>query len=169
MGKLAAIGVLFCIPFILLVGRGIVRDIEYEQNCGGHLKRAGDASSIPIARQELEVAVNWLEATNKTTGYTSIIYKTPEDDIGFWYKNLMSALDQARKAESNPSLTKLEESNELMKLREVVLDHGDSGEKVTAPGMVSVYPDQQLYFWGGLFTLVLGGVGVLMVAVAVKG
>ena len=80
------LAVLFCIVFGVWGTIRTVKSIVFNIECNGHLKRAADASTIELAKQELTTAITYLEKKDITTGYTSILYKTPDEDIGFWYK-----------------------------------------------------------------------------------
>ena len=135
----------------------VVKMIQFDQNCGGYLKRAGDANTIETAREQLAIAVNYIERNNLTNGYTSVVYNTPDEDLGFWYKNLFQALSELEdmKADAAP----LERSNMLMKLRETLLDSGSDGDEVTIPGGISRFPHNTGYAIFGLLTFILGFVG----------
>lgn len=129
----------------------VVMGIHFKQGCGGHLKRAADANTIEIAESELKMAIDYMEANNLTTGYTSVLWKTPDEDIQFWYNNIKTSYQEliALKDDS-PSM---EKSNMLMKLRETILDHGDKGDNLTTPNGISRYPNNALIgtlFWIGL-------------------
>lgn len=123
---------------IVVWGIYIVCAITFNVNCGGHLKRAADSSTIEMAKKELDVAIAYLEKEGLTEGYTSVIYKTPNEDIGFWYSNLKSASEELGAISS--SATTLEKSNALMKLRETLLDTVENSETVTKPVGISRYP-----------------------------
>ena len=135
----------------------IVISIQLDQDCTGHLKRAADANTIEIAKQEIDVAVNYLEANELTTGYTSIFYRTPDEDIEFWYNNLKAA--QLELATVSDSATQLERSNILIKLRETLIDHtGKSGDKITCPDGLSRYPNNGLFaLWLNLSWILMAG------------
>jgi hypothetical protein len=124
-----------------------VKEVQYNRNCGGHLKRAADANTVDIAETELQMAVGYLKMKGMTTGYTSILYNTPSEDVGFWYNNLNASL---RELDHLPATASpLERSNMLMKLRETLLDHGAHGDGVTEPDGITVYPNNLAYaFWG---------------------
>lgn len=68
--------------------------IDFNREVGGHLKRAADANTVELARKEMETAVTYLERNGLTTGYTSILYRTPDEDIEFWHQNLRASLDE---------------------------------------------------------------------------
>jgi hypothetical protein len=128
----------------------IVMGINFNRNCGGYLKRAADSNSIEMAKTELSRAINYLELRGDTLGYTSVIYKTPDEDIAFWYHNIKSCWRQMN--EININTTELEKTNVLMKLRETLLDNkGETGDQLTKPNGISKFPNN--VFWALLSTL----------------
>lgn len=164
--KIAGIflGIFLCLViatwFVVREYKTIVFGIEVK----GHLKRAADANTVEMATKEMNIALNYLEAHNLTEGYTSIIYKTPDEDIGFWYQNLKQATDELNKV--NPETTQLEKSNLLMKLRETLLDDdGDDGPKVTVPAGIAIYPYNKAFCIWGIMGLVLALFGWLLIQV----
>lgn len=126
--------------FVLLatIGTYIGMGIVFNVNCSGHLKRAADANTIEIAKTELDIALEYLEQEGLTEGYTSVLYKTPDEDISFWYSNLKAASVELGNISADAST--LETSNALMKLRETLLDKGEKSEHITAPAGISRYP-----------------------------
>ena len=157
-------GIFGFIPFIMWTIYSIHAGITYDQDVGGHLKRAADANSVALAVQELDVAINNMEERGYTEGYTSIVYNTPDEDVGFWYTNIkasrMNLLNLPKNADP------LTVSNELMKLRETLLDHGDSGEHVTDPPGIKLFPANTAYAffgWGGVILAV-----VTLIVIVVK-
>ena len=133
-------GVISC----FFVGTYYVNQISLNQNCIGYLKRAADANSIELAKRELEKTIFYAEKNGLTNGYTSVLYKTPDEDIEFWYKNLKSSLDEIDKLDS--TTTQMEKSNILMKLRETLTDSSTKGLSLTYPKGLSRYPNNLL--WG---------------------
>jgi hypothetical protein len=154
-GFLVTVGLVL---FLIWGGARIVNDIQFDRNCEGYLKRASDANTVELAEKNLAVAVEHLERNNMTSGHTSILYRTPDEDVGFWYDNLSAALLELR--EIDEEATQLERTNILMKLRESLLDEGEGGSSVTAPPGIAVFPANKAYaLWGvlsGLMVLVFG-------------
>jgi len=111
-----------------------------KQNVTGYIKRAADANTIELANQELTRVLDYLEANDMTEGYTSVLWQTPDEDIGFWYNNLKASQKELATLNSNSAL---EKTNVLMKLRETLLDQGER-TKVTVPSGLSVYPNNKL-------------------------
>lgn len=136
----------------------VVKNITLKQNCTGYLKRAADANTVEFAKEQLEKAISYLEAKNLTSGYTSVLWKTPDEDIEFWYKNLKASQTELSKVDSTTS--SLEKTNMLMKLRETLIDVGDEGDELTVPKGLSRYPNNLL--WGILLWFSVS----LLVAVA---
>lgn len=120
-----------------------VKNIQFTQNCKGHLKRAADANTIELAKSELTQALVYAERHNLTSGYTSVIYRTPDEDIAFWYNNIKSSLNEL---EALPiSVAPLERSNMLMKLRETLLDNSEEGTSVTYPSGIQRFPNNVMW------------------------
>ncbi len=156
------------VGLVLLSGVRVMACIAFDQNCEGQLKQAADANTLDLAHERLSIAVDYATAEGLTEGYTSIMYKTPSDDIGFWYKNLTET--QAKLAAAkNRELSESEEAQILDKVRETLIDRGDNGDEVTAPGGISIYPNNRLidyslwvfgimFFFSGGYILVIGPV-----------
>lgn len=106
--------------------------------------------------ETLSIVIAYAEAHGMTTGYTSIVYNTPDEDLGFWYRNLVASRDEL--ARVRPETTPLERSNLLIKLRETLLDHGKNGDSVTDPDGIELWPYNLAYaVWGWLSLLSLFG------------
>lgn len=139
--------VLLCVPLLMWGGVRTYKSITFNIEVTGHLKRAADANTVELAAKEMAAVVGYLEANSLTTGYTSVLYRTPDEDIAFWYTNLKDSLTELRAV--RPDATQLEKSNVLMKLRETLLDQGEKSAHVTRPDGISVYPNNVAYaFWG---------------------
>lgn len=140
-------------PFL---GWGLTRcvcAIQYGRHCGGHLKRAADANTVELAKEEMETVVNYLNDHNMTKGYTAILWTTPDTDVGFWYKNLSQSLEELRQIQ--PEASKLEQTNMLMKLRETLVDEGQS-VSVTQPSGISIFPYNIAFAaWGWISALLV--------------
>ena len=155
MGKWFS-AVLFAGSVVLLLSWMGVRGynaITFNQDISGHLKRAADANTIELATKEMETALGSIEQRGLTSGYTSILYKTPDEDINFWYSNLSDSLSELKTV--NPNASQLEKSNVLMKLRETLLDSGEKSTSITCPSGISVYPYNTAFcIWGWLSLIV---------------
>lgn len=123
-------------------GITVQRSIIFSQYCGGYLKQAADASSISTALDRLNLAIEYIEENNLTEGYTSIIYKTQDEDLRFWYHNILDAREQLTLSLNG---SKLEQDNALMRVREALTDNGEEGTKVTIPDGISRYPHNTIF------------------------
>jgi hypothetical protein len=148
-----ALAILCTAFFLIWMGVRIVAGINFDRNCEGYLKRAADANTVDLAAENLEVAVKYAEQNGLTSGFTSVVYRTPDEDMGFWYKNLTASLKELRAIK--PETPQLERTNVLMKLRETLLDQGER-TSVTAPSGISVYPSNGMYAFWGLISFILG-------------
>ncbi|KKM86530.1 hypothetical protein LCGC14_1278070 [marine sediment metagenome] len=157
---------LLILGLVLTVGWSstvVVRGIQFDRGAEGYLKRAADANTVELAETQLRIAVDYIEQKNLTEGYTSIIYRTPDEDVGFWYTNLKISLEELHELDSTSTV--LERSNMLMKLRETLLDDASDGVSITTPSGISLFPmNTGLAVWGmiGLVMLCVGGVWVLI-------
>lgn len=146
--------------FVLWAGVRVYNAILFDKDCGGYLKRAADANTVELAKAELNKALTYMEQHNMTEGYTSIIYRTPDEDIGFWYTNLKNSHQELM--ELDPDSPPLERSNMLMKLRETILDEGESIQ-VTNPSGISMFPHNGVVAVWGLFSfLMMGFSGIVL-------
>ena len=115
-----------------------VNHVQFQQNCGGYLKQAADANSVELALERLDKAIEYVEKNNLTTGYTSILWKTEDDNIEFWYRNLKTCQEELNDA---LDATQFEKTNVLMKVRESLTDDdGEHGTVLNVPKGISRYP-----------------------------
>ena len=112
--------------------------VEFNQNCTGYLKQAADANTIELAIDRLDKAIEYAESKNWTDGYTSVLWKTEDENIGFWYKNLKASRVELEKALFS---TQMEQTNVLMKLRETLTDNSENGTYITYPDGLWKYPN----------------------------
>jgi hypothetical protein len=152
-----------CVFIISIFGTCIYKNVTLRQNCTGYLKRAADANTVETAKSQLEKAISYMETHNLTNGYTSVLWKTPDEDIEFWYNNIKSSYNELCKV--TPETSSLEKTNMLMKLRETLLDSGSKGDSLTYPHGLSKYPDN--VFWAIMNSLAILALIVLVIYVAV--
>jgi hypothetical protein len=158
--------IILCLPFVALSSYRIYSRINFSIKCQRHLKRAADANSVKLALQEMDVVVLYLEQNNMTQGYTKVIYKTPDEDVGFWYENLKAARDELRRV--NPEATQLETSNILMKLRETILDESGQRTSVTMPQGIEVFPYNKLFAFAFVITGIICIIAVIYLLRTIK-
>ena len=146
---------------ITIFGFRIAKKVQFEQNVSGYLKRAADANTIELAEKELTKVIDFLEANNLTSGYTSIIWQTPDEDIDYWYRNLKASQVELQTLESESAL---EKTNVLIKLRETLLDVGER-TKVTVPDGLAVYSNNMMWAIFMLVATIVGSIGLMLPAV----
>jgi hypothetical protein len=160
----AMFGVLGILFFLAYFGVVIVKGIQFDRGCEGYLKRAADANTVQMAKEQLAIAISYADEHNLTKGFTSVIYTTPDEDVGFWYNNLKAS--HAELSAVTEDTSQLEKTNILMKLRETLLDDGEKGTDVTIPSGISVFPNNMAYGIWGIFSGILalfGGLGLFIV------
>lgn len=120
----------------------VVKHIQFSQDCSGYLKQAADANSVELAIDRLNIAIDYIEENNLTSGYTSVIYKTEDENVGFWYKNIVTCRDELISCVNG---SQFEQTNTLMKVRESLIDNGERGDTLTVPSGISRYPNNLGY------------------------
>ncbi len=162
MGKVIVVSILSCLLLVEYCSARVYKYVIFNIECGGHMKRAADANTVEMATQEMETVMAYLERGGMTRGYTSVLYRTPDEDVGFWYQNMKASLAELKSVKSDA--TSLEKSNILMKLRETLLDE-DRCTGVTVPAGISVYPHNTAYTFFGIFSLVMLIIGRVVAGV----
>ena len=119
-----------------------VKSIKFKQQCAGYLKQAADANTPEIALDRVTLALDYMEKNHLTEGYTSVVWRTEDENIGFWYKNVKACQEELAKCLDG---TQLEKSNVLMKVRESLTDNGEDGTTLTVPPGISRYPQNALF------------------------
>lgn len=150
------------IVFLLFLVIRIAASIRFEQQVDGHLAQAADANSIVLAEERLGIAQAKLDSlgicsANEQDCYTSILWRTPDEDVRFWRDNLTAAHEELQVLVAAGGVDNLTESNQLIKLRETLTsDYGGSTAVIVPPG-ISVYPHNAAFGWSlfASFTLLV--------------
>jgi hypothetical protein len=143
------------VPPALLVGCAVTmayKEYSARRDVIDYLKLAADAPTLRLAQRYLSTAVRNMEARGWTSGSTALFFKVPLRDIGFWYQNTKGELDELEALiAADPSLSPVDRSNVLVKLRETLMD----GNYLTFPEWGELAPYNALFFW----MVVVGAVG----------
>lgn len=168
MGKVSKVFSVLAIIATIVFGAWatvrIVKYVQFDLNCTQYIKRAADANTVELAKEELEKAISYAEENNLTEGTVSIFLHQPKNDVGYWYSNLTESYTELEKLPEDAS--SLEKTNVLMKLRETLTDENESGVVVTIPDGISIYPNNILYFWWGILSLIFGLIFWVMVRIS---
>lgn len=153
------VGLLLVVVAVLMTTVIAIRKIDAKQGCFGHLELAANANTVELAEKELGTALNYIEARGWTSGYTSVIYRTEDENVGFWYNNLKSAHEELLTLSDDSS--PLEKTNVLMKLRESLIVNKEHGDVISKPVGILYYPNN--LGWGIyrailIILFILGGV-----------
>ena len=157
------VGVILLLVSFIVPSVVIVKSIKFDQQCGGYLKQAADANTVELSLERITTALDYIEKHNLTDGYTSVLYRTEDENVGYWYRNIKACKEEL---EANVDASSLEKSNVLMKVRESLTDNGEHGTKLTVPDGISRYPYNLLFgilrvtnlivFFLGLFIFLKG-------------
>ena len=140
------IGLFLFLVSLIVPTTVLVKNIKFNQQCGGYLKQAADANTVELALERITIALDYIESHGLTEGYTSVLWKTEDENVGFWYRNINACREEL---ETGKGGTQLETTNLLMKVRESLLDNsGEGGDEITVPDGISRFPNNAL--WGVL-------------------
>ena len=134
-----------------------VKTIQFKQDCAGYLKQAADANTAAIALERITKALDYIERNRLTEGYTSVLWTTEDENVGFWYENIKACKSEL---EACLNSSQLEQTNVLMKVRESLMD----GEGLTIPNGISRYPNNAAWMIFGWLSalLIIGGIGWIL-------
>ena len=117
------------------------------------LFRSADANTAAIALDRVTKALDYIERNRLTKGYTSVLWTTEDENIGFWYENVKACKSEL---EACLNSSQLEQTNVLMKVRESLMD----GKELTIPNGISRYPNNAVWMIFGWLSslLIVGGI-----------
>ncbi len=113
--------------------------------CGDYFRRAARASDVETAGRELDRAVQYLERRGLTAGYTSVFWRSPDEDIGFWYRNVKTMQRELHAV--GPTASQATRSVVLIRFKDAVLKDNN----VISPDGIDIYPYNT--WLAGLFIL----------------
>lgn len=160
MKKIRMFAIIAVIVFCAWMTVRVIKSVQFDMGCTQYIKRAADASNIETAKGELAKAISYAEKNNLNEGVVSIFFHQPKNDVGYWYNNLKEAYSELESLSEDA--TSLEKTNVLMKLRETLTDEAETGISVTIPQGISIYPNNVLFFWWGLISVIFS-VGLWLV------
>lgn len=142
----------------------IVLSIQFDQKCSGHILNACNATTVELASSELRTALDYLEEKELITGYTSILYKTEKDNIGFFYNNVKNCYEYVETLKEQ----NIEPFNQALQLQSIkdklVAELGHKNGKaefIRKPQGISRYPHNLAYcIWvsSSILLLIIGSI-----------
>ena len=106
--------------------------------------------------------MNYIESHNLTSGYTSVLWRTEDENIEYWYRNIKACREEL---ENNIEASSLEKSNVLMKVRETLTDEGEKGTELTVPKGLSRYPYNLLFGILNIISCILFFIAMVIIKV----
>ena len=143
------LAIMMTLSFITWFVVRIVAIAQFDMGCVQYLKRAANASSVELAKQELSKAISYAESHELTDGFVSIIWWQPQNDIGHWYRNLQTAYAELEALPEDATV--LEESCLLLRIRGSLVDE----DSVTVPDGIEIHPYNSAFLWWGLVSFFL--------------
>ncbi|MFC3813303.1 hypothetical protein [Lacihabitans lacunae] len=141
------LGIVLILICILIYRSRYQKESILNQKVTNNLTKAVNASTKEIASEELTKTLTYLKSKKLTKGFTSIMWKTKNEDIGYWYENLEAS---KRKLQPQKSANRLENTLALKKLNEAIMDTGKKTRPIVPEGL-AVYPNNKQ--WAFLMTI----------------
>ncbi len=155
------VGTILILTFVLWAGVRIWQSqIDFRKEVGGYMENASAANTVELATKEMEKVMAAIDAKRYPPGFTSALYNTPDEDVGFWVANMRSSLEELKQIK--PDATSLEKSNVLIKLRETLTERSEKSTSVRAPDGISIYPHNTLFALWGCISGILAVFGFLL-------
>lgn len=158
--RLFLVSLLLAIPFFGWSITRIVKSQQFDNNCSFYIT---DASRIVVnsvpghgveqARTETNMALEYLETHNLTSGYTSISDRASDEDLSLFYRDTKRESDSIQKLIDNP--------DDLKKLQEQISAHNLVPREISVPGGISIYPHNTLYMIWMFISILLVGLSVI--------
>ena len=128
---------------------------DFDEQCNNHIKAAVNASTLDVAYDQLQIAVNYCKDNGLTSGYISNGPFLEKEDIGLWYTTLKKSLITLNALPSNATL--IEKNRVFTELRETLgVDR--------CPRGISAYPyntEYSLWIILSMIITLLAGVAYL--------
>lgn len=123
----------------------IVYEVEraiFNQKCGSYLEQAANASDPELAIRSLNVAIAYAEEHGIVDGYTSILWKTEDENVGFWFDNLKAHQKNLSNAIKG---SEAEKNTAMINLKASLLRYTEDGTKLVVPEGIHVFPHNRLF------------------------
>lgn len=138
-------GVLVIVVAVAVLGiQWYTCEFSLKQQLTTPLSRVAMSSNVQMASENLKDAIDYLERNHLTSGNSSMLFPDKLNDLEYFHTNLLNAQAELNRAVANKNMSQLEESNVLLRIKEVVTHHNATGE-VFLPANLEYYPHQ----WGG--------------------
>jgi len=136
--KVSALLLFFATLIIQVIFITKVIDIggNFEDKCGKYIYRACDSIDVETARENLAKAIEYLETSNLTSGYTSKLSHSSTQEIAPWFNNLKDCHEILENL--NQESTELEKEIALKKV-------SNSLEDFDFPRGIKFYPVEDFY------------------------
>ncbi len=150
------VGIIFIIVGVFVLAlQYLSTDFALKQGLTTPLERVANASNVQTAYDNTNEAIKYLETNRMVDGNSSYFLNDRANDVGYFYQNLQKARTELDIARKNKNPTQLEESNLLIRIKEVVI-HRDGTTAV--PAHLAYYPN----LWGNLLLQIFGwAIGVI--------
>lgn len=129
----------------------IAQEMKFEVACSRYIERATRTNNVEKAIDNLDIALEFIEENGYTKGNTSIFIEDPDNDIQYWYENVLGTRNELEQVVASSAE---EQSNVLMKAKET-LTYADDNGSARIPFGIEFYPNLLYWFIAEILFVVL--------------
>ena len=86
---LIVMAIIFTLSFFTWAGARIVKAHLFNVECKQYIKRAADANTVELAKEELSKAISYADEKGLTNGVVSIFLHQPKNDLSYCHNEAM--------------------------------------------------------------------------------
>lgn len=153
--RLFAISVLLAMPFFGWAITRIVKNQEFDNNATYYIDGASKAKDIKSACEQINIANDYLVNNGLTSGYTSIISRTPDEDLFVFYQDIDKKMKYF-------CLTKDYTDESYIILYQKYVDMREmKPHDISVPPGISIYPYNLLYLIWMFVSIVMAIISII--------
>jgi len=128
--------------WLSVMGSMIYESCEYQAGFSSYVERAAYGNSYETVAPSLDAAIAYLENNDLTEGFTSVLYKTADEDLAWYYQNLKEIRADLDRAGPDGFYLPAEKDLLFLNLKTRLLR---SSGNVAAPIGISRFPHNTAY------------------------
>lgn len=125
--------ILSIISIVICYSFNINNSADFAENCTAHIEKAATASSVEIAKEELALAIEYVEKNIYKEGNDAY----EDENVEYWYNNMKAAYEKLENVPADAS--EEAKSTVLLQINESLLKHTVLGKEVELPNNIKDY------------------------------
>lgn len=146
--KLLLVSILLSAPFFSWAITRIIKKEIFDNNFTYHINQSMSGTDPSKSYEEFVSALLYLQSHNLTSGYTTIVIRSPSEDISIFYDGIFKKFQYSQKLASLPP-------EEIKQYQEYVVNKNLATTQIKEPEGISIYPYNGIYFVWMLISILL--------------